>query len=38
MDLPFILFLAALLAMGFRRPFLFVLTYAYIDIRLAASG
>ncbi|MCW3836113.1 putative O-glycosylation ligase, exosortase A system-associated [Sphingomonas canadensis] len=31
-DIPFILFLAGLLAMGFRRPFLFVLAYAYIDI------
>lgn len=31
-DLAFIAFLAALLATGFRRPFLFVLAYAYIDI------
>ncbi|MEI9928060.1 MAG: putative O-glycosylation ligase, exosortase A system-associated [Sphingomonas sp.] len=31
-DIPFIVFLAALLGMGFRRPFLFVLAYAYIDI------
>ena len=31
-DFAFIGFLAALLAMGFRRPFLFVLAYAYIDI------
>ncbi|ATY32172.1 putative O-glycosylation ligase, exosortase A system-associated [Sphingomonas psychrotolerans] len=31
-DLAFIAFLAALLGTGFRRPFLFVLAYAYIDI------
>lgn len=31
-DYAFILFLVALLGMGFRRPFLFVLAYAYIDI------
>lgn len=31
-DLAFVGFLAALLAFGFRRPFLFVLAYAYIDI------
>lgn len=31
-DIPFILFLAAIFAMGFRRPFFFVLVYAYIDI------
>jgi len=31
-DLAFIAFLAALFGMGFRRPFLFVLTYVYIDI------
>jgi probable O-glycosylation ligase (exosortase A-associated) len=31
-DLAFIAFLAALLGAGFRRPFLFVLAYAYIDI------
>ena len=31
-DLAFVGFLAALLAFGFRRPFLFVLTYVYIDI------
>ncbi|MDV3455611.1 putative O-glycosylation ligase, exosortase A system-associated [Sphingomonas sp. HF-S4] len=31
-DLAFVAFLAALLATGFRRPFLFVLAYAYIDI------
>ncbi|HLL31774.1 MAG TPA: putative O-glycosylation ligase, exosortase A system-associated [Allosphingosinicella sp.] len=30
-DFAFIGFLAALLALGFRRPFLFVLVYAYID-------
>ncbi|AJP70979.1 putative O-glycosylation ligase, exosortase A system-associated [Sphingomonas hengshuiensis] len=31
-DYAFILFLVALLGMGFRKPFLFVLAYAYIDI------
>lgn len=31
-DLAFVGFLAALLAFGFRRPFIFVLGYAYIDI------
>lgn len=31
-DLAFVAILAALLAMGFRRPFLFVLTFTYIDI------
>ena len=31
-DLAFIAFLAALFGMGFRRPFLFVLTYVYIDV------
>ncbi|MFN3387551.1 MAG: putative O-glycosylation ligase, exosortase A system-associated [Allosphingosinicella sp.] len=31
-DLAFVGFLLALLAMGFRRPFLFVLAYAYVDI------
>jgi probable O-glycosylation ligase (exosortase A-associated) len=30
-DLAFIGFLAALIGMGFRRPFLFVLAYVYID-------
>ena len=31
-DLAFIGFLAALLGFGFKRPFLFVLAYAYVDI------
>lgn len=31
-DLFFVGFLGALLTLGFRRPFLFVLAYAYIDI------
>ncbi|HVJ01059.1 MAG TPA: putative O-glycosylation ligase, exosortase A system-associated [Sphingomonas sp.] len=31
-DYAFVLFLVALLGMGLRRPFLFVLAYAYIDI------
>ena len=31
-DLVFVAFLAALFAGGFRKPFLFVLTYVYIDI------
>ena len=31
-DIPFVAFLLALFATGFRRPFLFVLAYAYIDI------
>ncbi|HEY0043992.1 MAG TPA: putative O-glycosylation ligase, exosortase A system-associated [Allosphingosinicella sp.] len=31
-DLAFIGFLAALIGLGFKRPFLFVLAYAYIDI------
>ena len=30
-DLAFVAFLIALLGLGFRRPFLFVLAYAYID-------
>jgi probable O-glycosylation ligase (exosortase A-associated) len=30
-DLAFVGFLAALLALGFKRPFLFVLAYVYID-------
>jgi probable O-glycosylation ligase (exosortase A-associated) len=31
-DLAFVGYLLALLALGFRRPFLFVLAYAYVDI------
>ena len=31
-DLVFVGFIAALLALGLRRPFLFVLAYAYVDI------
>lgn len=31
-DLAFIGFLAAFIGLGFKRPFLFVLAYAYIDI------
>jgi hypothetical protein len=31
-DIPFLAFLAAMIAFGFRKPFLFILTYAYIDI------
>ncbi|HEX8446204.1 MAG TPA: putative O-glycosylation ligase, exosortase A system-associated [Sphingomonas sp.] len=31
-DLGLIAFLVALLGLGFRRPFLFVLAYAYVDI------
>ena len=31
-DLVFVAFLAAFFGMGFRKPFLFVLAYAYIDI------
>lgn len=31
-DLAFVGFLVALLALGFKRPFLFVLAYAYVDI------
>jgi probable O-glycosylation ligase (exosortase A-associated) len=31
-DLAFVAFLLALLGLGFRRPFLFVLTYVYIDV------
>ncbi len=31
-DYVFVLFLAALFGTGFRKPFLFVLVYAYIDI------
>ncbi|WP_188054428.1 putative O-glycosylation ligase, exosortase A system-associated [Sphingosinithalassobacter sp. CS137] len=31
-DFAFIGFLAALFAMGFRKPFLFVLAYVYIDV------
>jgi probable O-glycosylation ligase (exosortase A-associated) len=30
-DLAFVAFLVALVGLGFRRPFLFVLAYAYID-------
>ena len=31
-DLAFIGFIAALLALGLKRPFLFILAYAYVDI------
>jgi len=31
-DLAFVGFLIALIGLGFRRPFLFVLAYAYVDI------
>ncbi len=31
-DLAFVVFLFLLLGIGFRRPFMFVLTYVYIDI------
>jgi probable O-glycosylation ligase (exosortase A-associated) len=31
-DLAFVAFLLAFIGLGFRRPFLFVLVYAYIDI------
>ena len=31
-DLFFVAYLVGLLALGFRRPFLFVLAYAYVDI------
>src|SRR3954463_13166564 len=31
-DLAFVGFLVALLGLGFKRPFLFVLAYAYVDI------
>src|SRR3954451_19232235 len=31
-DLFFVTYLVGLLALGFRRPFLFVLAYAYVDI------
>lgn len=31
-DLVFVAFLAAIFAAGFRRPFIFLLAYAYIDI------
>lgn len=31
-DLVFVAFLAAFMGLGFKRPFLFVLAYAYIDI------
>ena len=31
-DLAFIAFLVAFIGLGFRRPFLFVLVYAYVDI------
>jgi probable O-glycosylation ligase (exosortase A-associated) len=31
-DLAFIFFLAGMFTLGFRKPFLFVLTYVYIDI------
>ena len=30
-DLAFVAFLAGLLALGIRRPFLFVLAYVYVD-------
>ncbi len=30
-DLAFLGFLLALLGIGFRRPFVFVLTYIYVD-------
>src|SRR3954451_17825179 len=30
-DLAFVAFLVALLGLGFRRPFLFVLAYIYVD-------
>jgi putative inorganic carbon (hco3(-)) transporter len=31
-DLAFVLFLGGLIALGFRRPFIFVLGYVYVDI------
>ncbi len=31
-DLAFVTFLAALIGLGFRRPFIFVLGYVYVDI------
>ena len=31
-DLAFVVFLAAMIGFGFRRPFLWVLGYAYVDI------
>ncbi|HEX8667959.1 MAG TPA: putative O-glycosylation ligase, exosortase A system-associated [Allosphingosinicella sp.] len=31
-DLGFVVYLLALIGLGFRRPFLFVLAYAYVDI------
>ncbi len=31
-DLAFVIFLLGLIGLGFRRPFLFVLVYAYVDI------
>jgi len=31
-DLAFVVFLLSLIGFGFRRPFLFVLVYAYVDI------
>ena len=31
-DLALVGFIVALIALGFRRPFLFVLGYAYVDI------
>ena len=31
-DLAFVAFLGAFLLLGLRRPFLFVLAYAYVDI------
>src|SRR3546814_3662232 len=31
-DLAFVGFLAALIAAGFRKPFLFILVYVYIDV------
>ena len=35
-DLAFVGFLLALIGMGIRRPFLFVLAYVYVDIVSAA--
>src|SRR5215208_1352745 len=31
-DLAFIAFIAALIGLGLRRPFLFTMAYAYVDI------
>jgi probable O-glycosylation ligase (exosortase A-associated) len=31
-DIPFLVFLGGLIAFGFRKPFMFVLLYVYIDI------